>query len=257
MGLGDDLMVTGRARVLQQTDTRKCRVTYQGKANRWSPIWDGNPRIAKPLAQGDFQELPARDMDNQRPYHSAKTAEHWSYNLAFRPEAGELYLSDAERAFGARYPGRLILEPHIKPGASPNKQWGWERWQRLANLLSAAGMPVTQLGAAGTPRLQGAEFIATGSFRLAAAVLARARAAVLPDGGLHHAAAALGVPAVVLMGGFTPVELTGYAMHRNIGVSLGEACGMRQPCEHCAAIMAQITPGRVFDELRGITKWAA
>ncbi|MCR4331292.1 MAG: hypothetical protein NUV34_01090 [Sulfuricaulis sp.] len=253
MGLGDEIMVSGRARMLQQADPRKCRVTYQGKP-RWSPIFDGNPRIAGISERGDFQDLPARGANNMRPYHTAKTAERWHYNLDFRPEVGELYFTDAERAFGARFAGRIIIEPHIKPGASPNKQWGWMRWNKLAWLMQRAGLLVTQLGPPGTALLEGAEHIPTPSFRLAAAVLAGAQAAVLPEGGAHHAAAALGVPAVVIFGGFTPVELTGYPMHRNLGASLGEACGMRLPCPHCAAKMASITPEQVFDELRAILK---
>jgi len=254
VGLGDEIMLSGAARKAQQTDPRKCRVTYKGLANRWSPIWDGNPRIAKPLACGDFQDLPARDMANNRPYHTGKTAERWAYNLDFRPDVGELYFSKDEKAFGAKYPGRLILEPHIKPGASPNKRWPWEFWQRLAKLFIAAGMPVTQLGAPGTKVLDGAEFVPTGSFRTACSVIAGARGAVLHEGGAHHAAAAFGVPAVVIMGGFTPVELTGYPMHRNLGASLGEACGNRLPCKHCAEWMARITHGMVFDELRSLLK---
>lgn len=253
MGLGDELMVAGRARAMQRADPRKVRPTYAGTL-RWSPIFDGNPRIARMNEAGNFQELAARGANGLRPYHTCKTAARWSYNLDFRPDAGEIYFTEAEQEFGARFPDRLILEPRIKPGASPNKQWGLERWQRLASLFIAAGMPVAQLGTLGTPVLDGAEFIVTPTFRLACAVLARARGAVLPEGGTHHAAAALGVPAVVIFGGFTPVELTGYAMHRNLGASLGEACGNRQPCPHCAAIMAAITPGRVFDEMRRLLK---
>lgn len=252
MGLGDEIMVTGRARVMQQTDPRKCRVTYQGKANRWSPVWDGNPRIAKLNEAGDFQELQARGADNMRPYHTAKTPERWSYNLNFRPEVGEIYFTDAERTFGARHAGLIILEPHIKPGASPNKNYGWTRWNKVAWLLGRAGFRVTQLGNDSTQLLEGAELVVTKTFRLACAVMARARAAVLPDGGLHHAAAAVGVPAVVIMGGFTPVELTGYAIHRNLGVSLGDSCGSRLPCKHCAAEMSKITPEQVCSELRRI-----
>lgn len=249
MGLGDEIMVTGRARVMQQGDARKCRVTYKGRA-KWSPVWDHNPRIARLEEKGDFQELQARGMDNMRPYHTAKTLERWSYNLDFRPDAGELYLSAAERSFGARYPGRIVIEPHIKNGASPNKQWGWTRWNKLAWLAQRSGLKVTQLGPPGTALLEGAELIVTAGFREACAVIANARACVLPEGGLHHAAAALNVPAVVIFGGFTPIELTGYPLHRNLGASLGEACGMRTPCQHCAAAMAAIEPGEVFYELR-------
>jgi ADP-heptose:LPS heptosyltransferase len=255
MGYGDELMVSGRARVMQQTDPRKVLVTYQGapKWSRWASVWENNPRIAKAGERGDFQELQARDrVTNMRPYHLAKTPERWTYNPAFRADVGEIYFTEEEKAFGRPHVGAVILEPHIKPGASPNKDWGWARWNELALLVQQAGLRVMQVGAAGTPVLNGAELIVTPSFRLACAVLFQARAAILPEGGLHHAAAALGVPAVVIFGGFTPVELTGYALHRNLGVSVGEACGRRTPCAHCAVEMGKIAPARVMLELEGI-----
>jgi ADP-heptose:LPS heptosyltransferase len=202
--------------------------------------------------RGDFQELVARDMANYRPYHTGKTPERWSYNLDFRPDVGEIYFAEREREFGARYADRIIVEPHIGPNASPNKSWGWVRWNKLCYLMQRAGLRVTQLGPLGTKLLDGADFIITPSFRAAAAVLAHSRAAVLPEGGLHHAAAALGIQAVVIFGGFTPIELTGYPMHRNLGASLTEACGKRVKCTHCDAAMAAITPERVMGELEQI-----
>ena len=72
---------------------------------------------------------------------------------------------------------------------------------------------------------------------------------ILMINALSWATIFLGTPAVVLMMGFTPVELTGYPLHRNLGASLGEACGMRVPCKHCAEWMASITPKRVLREL--------
>lgn len=240
-------MASGAARVAQRTDPRKCRVTYAGKPAKWSEVWNANPRIARLSEVGDFQDLPGRDMANMRPYHTGKTPERWSYNLDFRPEVGELYFTNAERSFAAQYRPQIVVEPHIKPGASPNKQW--PHWHKFARIATDAGYELTQLGASGTRALRGARMIVTPTFKLACAVLARARAVVTHEGGLHHAAAALGVPGVVIFGHFTPVELTGYAIHRNLGVSLGEACGMRVPCTHCAAAMKAITPEAVFRNL--------
>lgn len=247
-------MVAGRARVMQQTDPRKCRVTYRGIA-KWLPsaaVWENNPRIARADEAGDFQQLPARDMSNLRPYHTGKTSERWSYNTAFRPDVGELYFTDAERNFGELRADKIILEPHIKAGASPNKQWGWVRWNKLAWLMQRSGLRVTQLGPSDTPLLEGAELIITPNFRMAAAVLSKARAAVLPEGGLHHAGAACGVPAVVIFGGYIGVETTGYPMHRNLGTSVSGACGMRLPCQHCAEWMGRISPEQVMKELETI-----
>lgn len=248
MGIGDEIMVTGQARRLQQHDRRRVKVMYDGRPG-WHEVFAGNPRIARPGDKGSFQPLVARQA-GLRPYHSAKAKTHWTYNLAYRPDAGELYLTPAERAFGDRYADRVVVEPHIKPLASPNKQWGWGRFVELSRLLLAAGLPVAQLGAPGLEALPGVERIETPDFRHAAAVIGRARVCVLPEGGSHHAAAALGAPAVVIFGGFTPVELTGYPGHRNLGASLDQACGMRVPCDHCKKWMARITPEQVADEAR-------
>ena len=237
---------------MQQTDPRKVKVTYRGQL-RWSEIFENNPRIARIEERGDFQELQARGPDNHRPYHTGKTDRRWTYNLAFRADRGELYFSKQEQEFGARHQGLVLIEPNIKPKASPNKQWGWERWQKLADLMRAAGIVPTQfMGAPGARKLERVEVVQSPGFRSACAVLANAKACVLPEGGLHHAAAALGVPGVVIFGGFTPVELTGYSMHRNLGASLGDACGMRTPCKHCADEMARITPEQVLEELKAM-----
>jgi ADP-heptose:LPS heptosyltransferase len=94
--------------------------------------------------------------------------------------------------------------------------------------------------------------IVTEDFRTACAVLARAKAYVGHESGLHHAAAAVGVPGVVIFGGYTPIEVTGYPMHRNLGASMEDACGSRQPCDHCAAWMERITPEQVLAELKSV-----
>jgi FkbM family methyltransferase len=51
---------------------------------------------------------------------------------------------------------------------------------------------------------------------MAAGVLSGASLLISPEGGLHHAAAALGVRAVVIFGGFISPATTGYALHTNL-----------------------------------------
>ncbi len=250
MGIGDALMDTGAARKAQETDPRKVRIMLGTKGARWDPVWENNPRLARPQDVGDFQVIWGRhQFTNQRAYHTAKTEERWLYNLDFRPERGEIYFAPFEVNFGKIHFPEVIVEPNIKPKASPNKQWGWDRWQRFAYMATAAGIKLNQVGPAGTRTLTGVHLIETPTFRQGAAVLARAKAYVGGEGGLHHAAAALGVPGVVVFGGYIPVELTGYPIHRNLGVSLGNACGMRVPCKHCDAEMARITPEEVLQNL--------
>lgn len=253
MGFGDALMDSGAARALQHRDQRQVRIQHQHKVV-WSEVWEHNPRLARPHECGEFQILYARSLAaNMRPYHRARDDRRWTYNLDFRAQVGELYFSEHERNMASVHSPQIVIEPTIKPRASPNKDWGWMRWHEFARLALQAGLSLYQLGSRkSTPRLQGAQLIETFNFRMACAVLSRAKAYVGHEGGLHHAAAALGIPGVVVFGGFTPIELTGYQMHRNLGVSLGDACGMRVPCEHCAREMERITPEQVLRELMAV-----
>lgn len=248
MGWGDELMVTGQVRVMQAADPRKVRVQYERE--RWFDTYDHNPRIARPGETGDFQTLRPRE-HWLRPYMAGKTERQWTWKPYVAPR-GELYLTDAEQAFGDRHNGRVIVEPHLKFGASPNKQWGWARWQRLANLMLAAGVRLSQLGPADARRLDGVEFIVSANLRLAAAVIRVAKAVVVPEGGLHHTAAVFQVPAVVIYGGFISPAVTGYPEQVSLFTGGPEhplGCGMRQPCEHCAVAMADIEPSAVAHAL--------
>jgi len=245
-------MAAGDARRWIRNDARRVEILDRYGNRRWDPMWEGIEYIVRPDERGDFQRLIHGP--GARPYHTKKTRRRRFFNLAYRVTPAELRLTSSEVAFAAPYANRIIVEPHVKPEAPPGKQWGWERWQKLTALALERGIRVTQLGPAGTRGLAGAERIETPTFRHAAAVLAVARAAILPEGGLHHAAAAFNLPAIVIFGGFTPIEVTGYDIHVNLGAAGAEACGMRVRCKHCEAWMARITPEQVLHEflrLRG------
>lgn len=211
---------------------------------RWHPIWDGNPRLARPEEGGDLQTIV--NSGNARPYIVGKTSERWTWR-EYDCEPGEIYFTPAERAFASGFRPHVVVEPTIKLKASPNKQWPYPHWRRLIRLLSAAGHPVTQLGPLGTRQTPEVARIVTPDFRKAAAVLANARLYIGPDGGLHHAAAAMGVPAIVIRGAFISEKVTGYVHHRNFFNGEGLGCGMRTPCSCCARAMHAITPESVAD----------
>jgi hypothetical protein len=246
MGWGDELIASGQARVMHQASPGKVAICGRDGRFRQHDMWRGNPRIAR---HGDA--LAGTQMLHNgpglRPYIREKTATRWYWNEWECP-VGEIYFSPEETAFAARHEPGVIVEPHHKANASPNKDWGMHRWQALVTLMRAAGLKVSQMGPSGTRLLEGAAFIETPDFRHGCAVLARARAAVLPEGGLHHAAAALGVGAVVIFGGFISPKQTGYVTQTNLFTG-GTPCGWRTPCAHCAEAMAQITPELVFEKL--------
>lgn len=244
-------MVTGQARVMQQKDPRRVVVIDRNGRPRTHTIWMNNPRIWN--GEGGEPKPGFQQLENgpgMRPYIDDKTETKWTWKN-FDPPVGEIYLSRFERQVAELFgPIGVVLEPNIKPKASPNKDWGRNRWARLAELLYRDGIEYVQLGPPTTETLKGARLIRTDSFRAACAVLARAKAAVLPEGGLHHAAAALNVKSVVIFGGFISPRQTGYRTQTNLFTG-GEPCGMRAAmCDHCVRAMNQITPELVFAELK-------
>ncbi len=70
---------------------------------------------------------------------------------------------------------------------------------------------------------------------------------------LHHAAAALGIPSVVIWTGFSSPRHLGYDTHRNIHDG-SEPCGTYSGvCKHCLLKAKQITVEQVLDAVN--TEW--
>lgn len=246
MGWGDEIIVSGLARRAQRHDARPVRVVDARGCTRWNAIWEGNPRFAAPGDGTKAQLLSCAP--GRRPYIARETAQRWVWRDWVCP-VGEIALGAAERRAGRRARGWVVVEPQLKAQASPNKDWGRRRWAALVAALREDGHPVGQLGPPGTPLLPGAALIETRDFRAACAALAHAHLAVLPEGGLHHAAAALGTPAIVLFGGYISPRQTGYAHQLNL-VGSDAPCGMRRPCEHCRRAMARIGVDQVLAHAR-------
>jgi ADP-heptose:LPS heptosyltransferase len=242
MGWGDEIMVTGIARRMQEQSPLRVRVLDKRGQPRWSEIWNGNPRLAPPDFRGRVQALT--NGPGRRPYVARETPQRWVWREWICP-VGEIHLDKRERDFAAAFAGRVILEPHLKSDASPNKDWGWARWTELAQRLIGWGHAVAQFGDPRTARLPGVDLIRCASFREACAVLAYARLAVLPEGGLHHAAAALHTPTIVIFGGYISPRQTGYAHQVNL-FSGGTPCGMRERCRHCEQAMHRIAVDAVL-----------
>lgn len=240
--------MTGHCRLLQQTDPRKIRLDY-GK-RLWNEVFNHNPRIARYNEPGDFQIYRPRE-NGLRPYCTFKSERRWAWQ-EYRPPVGELYFDNHERGFAEGYKPLIVLEPHIKKSASPNKRWPWESWQALVWMLAKQGLKMWQLGPPRTQTLAGVRFIETQSFRQAAAILSRAKCAILSEGGMAHAAAAVGVRAVVIMGAYISPRVIGYEQNVNLFVGDDLGCGMRVPCKHCERAMAAITPEQVCEAVKGL-----
>lgn len=239
MGLGDEIMAAGEARWKSRAVGKPVRIIGKDGRSRASEMWIGLDYITVDPSAPALVNGPGC-----RPYidYAKTTEKRWAYTN-WRCTPGEISgIKPLEAARGA-----VIIEPNIKPNASPNKQWGGENWQALVDLNPH--LDWVQLGGAGCHVLRGVRQIATATFREACGALLACKTAVLPEGGLHHAAAALNKRVVVLFGGMTSPRNTGYYLHTNLAVDDPEALGWRIPHPACHAAWQQITPKRVSDAL--------
>jgi ADP-heptose:LPS heptosyltransferase len=142
----------------------------------------------------------------------------------------------------------VVVEPHVKGTFSgENKRWPWEYWQEVVTELRDQGKRVVQISAPGTDTLLDVDFrVSESQVRVALACLAWAQPLITTDGLLHHAAAAMGVPATVIWGSRTDPRILGYPDHVNLSAG-PPYCGMRTECEHCHKAMREIVPAAVLD----------
>ncbi len=216
-------------------------------------IWDNNseivfrdnPNIAPPGSESDSDiEWIGFHRGNRIYNENDRENLRWIWNYDFRAVPGEVFFDNPELRFGIAASSRhfVLIEPNVPiwKTVAPNKQWPVDRYQVVANNLVANGVEVVQLNYPNAKhKLIGVRRVLTKNIRNAMAVLKRASLYIGPEGGLHHAAAALDVPAVVLFGGFIPPQVTGYDAHVNL-TGGAEACGNYTPCEHCKMAMASI-----------------
>lgn len=254
MGIGDQLIATGLAK---GAAARGKKIAF---GNRLQLIWDhnseqifrGNPNIAFP-GQERGQNVEWIQYFKGRRGYNKQGIGHWKWNFGWKCIPGEIFLNDAEIKAGARQgSGFIVIEPNVEgwKSSSPNKDWGRTKYQEVANRLIADGHKLIQFTypKGGMP-LRGVKPVSTERFRDAMAVMRNASLYIGPEGGLHHGAAAVGIPAVVLFGGFIPPSVTGYDTHTNV-VGSDWFCGSFTTCKHCIDAMASISVDMVYKAAR-------
>jgi len=253
MGYGDDILASGYARGAWK---RGKRVAF-GDGNRiiWGPwskeIFRHNKNVAEPGSEGSPDLEWCDFYKGHRNYnHLHPDGSRWVWNMNFHARPGELYFGADELAEALKlHTGFVLIEPNVpqQKSVKVNKQWPFDRWQKVADLLMAANLHVVQLVYPGALyRLDGVHHVRCENFRMACAILSRAALFIGHEGGMHHAAAALDIPGVVIFGGFIPPQVTGYPLHHNLTGLDTIACGSLHKCDHCAACMEAITVDEVM-----------
>lgn len=256
MGMGDELLVSGIAKRIHAMTNQSVSVLDANGNPRQCDLWNGLSYIY----QNGMGQIPLVNGPSVRQYYHGMAGNRilWrKWDIA----PGEIRLTADERKWalgqftmGEQHPRFIVLNPDFKEkgGGGANKNWGMQRWWEVARELKDT-LIVQLIPPGNFTLIEGCVPIHTETFRHACAILERSIGYVGHEGGLHHAAAALGKPAVVVFGGYISPEVTGYPGHTNLYTPderypLG--CGDTAPCNHCRAAMDKITVEQVVEAVR-------
>ena len=246
MGYGDEVMATGMARGAAARG--KVIGFGDGRHIFWGPhceeVYRHNPNIARSDKDPNIEWIHFWHRGKRPNFTQVGTRHVWNYDWKATP--GEFFFDEAEKKLTA-YRGGVLIEPNVPwfKSVANNKDWGFSRYQLVCDQLRAQGVEVWQISY-GQKRLKGARVLMVSSYREMAASLCSVDVIVCPEGGMSHAAAAVGMPAVVLFGGYPAPQVTGYDIHTNLTGGV-EPCGSFVDCPHCADAMRRISVDEVME----------
>jgi hypothetical protein len=268
MGVGDELMALGDAYRLRVKRSVPVAIG-NGEWSVPSPVYDNIPwlyhnKLPKPAGLEWVLSYPGH-----RPYcdyelmistarerygrvtdwrHAFRLLGRKYWRSDYHATPAPVVLTLAERRAGAAVlPKRdkpvVVLGPSIKMGAARNKAWPLDRYQAVVN-ARADQINFVEFGQV----VKGTIPLKPRSFRHALAVLSHCYGYLGNEGGLHHGAAAVGKPAVVIFGGYINPLVTGYNFHQNLYVECEDE-GCPGPTPAGEAALAAITVERVIAAL--------
>ena len=256
MGLGDDIMSTAYVEKLL-VNFSKARFVMGDGANQmmhWSEVFENNPHMLQPHEEYSGELIFIPDYPGRRAYVDYENSGNgrFTFKSDFAAPVGKIYFSEKElwqmenlkREIGENF---IVIEPNVKAEVSSNnKDWGFKNWQDLIG-RNRGKVNWLQIGEPGKGRILNHVWKRpTAKFRAALMVLSVSKGFVGTDSALHHAAATLGKPAVVVWGGYSSPMQLGYDGHFNVVPANWQdtskiGCGTLAPCEHCREAMASIT----------------
>ena len=254
MGYGDEIMVTGYAKLLKQKYPGVQIVAGNKKKGivTDSVIFNGNPNIKRFSQLKNIQTIWIDSFSGHRPYFTKETEEKYYWNEKHRVIVGDLYMSEEELKFASKtilnakkwwneknnseYKKIIFIEPSriktTKNNASKNRDWGIKKWQSFINTFKNDYFFIQSIFR--DSELIDGVYNFKSSFREACAVITLCDYIIGGEGGFTHASAALNKKGLFIYGGFIDPKIIGYPFHKNVYIDIdGSPCGMKVKCSHC------------------------
>jgi len=269
-GIGDAILLTASLRAMARANPRRRIVIWSAHPGHES-VFRNNPYVASFRRVGRFAGIlyamaggswwaPYADSEYSRTFPSLLYSKRAAsiiaeiLNVSLEDETPELFLSPAEISAAAekvRNLGRPLIAIHALGACSATKNWSVANWNELVSCNP--DLTFVQLGRSGEPTIAGVHNLMGIGLRQAFAIIKVCDSFVGVDSGFAHAAAAVGVPGVVLFGPTTP-RIWGHAHAANLyshrycspclDVIRGSACPFSNAC------MKELTPRMVENALR-------
>ncbi len=279
MGLGGYLMwtplarevnkITGGAKVLPvETNGNFIKIIR-------SPVFENNPHICQEFEDSAYllpiplnnpetnyckSDTPEKAIQRHDKHIIHQICDHYGINNA--ELKCEMFLSEDERknaiSFLKDVKGKFItIDPHTKDEYTVNKRYPFHKWQNVVDKLkSNSDINIVQIGNKTDRVLEGAlDLTGVTTFRQASAIISNAVLHVGPEGGLMHAANAVGTPSVVLITGFLHPRMTCYEENSNIWIGKDHGpCGMKIECAECKKESEDHDELEIFEEIMRLIK---
>lgn len=253
--MGDDIMFLGEAeRIHKETGKTIRPVAGSG----WSPFFKGISWLKK---DGEIS-VNARDTHEKTDIHIDYYEDRKENNRIvwrnYKPKPFQIKHTQEEIDFAIntlRNHGVdekfFIINPDYKNSFfNNNKNWGFYKYQELANRLSKR-VQMVRLQPGGVykePRLENVVNIKSNDVRKSVAMMSFASYAVGYDGFMNHIMGGYRIPMVVICGGLVRGEdIVGYETGTYISYEHPQTpCGATYDCAHCTEANKAITVDMVY-----------
>jgi ADP-heptose:LPS heptosyltransferase len=168
-------------------------------------------------------------------------------------------LADGYRALLASLPKPHVVILRRASAWTPNKDWPDESWNVVVKEISRMGTAIEIGGIAGASPdgpLSYLDLREKTSLQQLAALISVADLYAGPVSGPMHIAAATGIPAVVIYGGYeSPTGISGYPQHVSLYSPLPCApCWKADACPYSRRCLTMIKPSQVLEATRSLLK---